>query len=93
MAQKIAAVPKFPRWLTRRRLAGTSLLVVVVYFTFNYPVTHGQYHHRHHNCRSFRPKTYQEVDHAGSLILLNESTYLRLLGGFDTRYSSLPLKQ
>jgi hypothetical protein len=62
------AVPKFPRWLTRRRLAGTSLLVVildltvVVYFTFYCPVTHRQnrYHYRYR--RSSRPTTDQEVD-------------------------------
>jgi hypothetical protein len=62
--------PKFTRWVVRRRLAGTSLLVViidltvVVYFTFYCPVTHSQhqYHHHHHYRRSSRPTTDQEVD-------------------------------
>jgi serine/threonine protein kinase len=81
--------PKFSRWVTRRRRAGTSLLAVVldltvvVYFTFCCPVTHGQHQHHHHYRRSSRPKTDQELNRLP--ILLSPSGSISSSSSFSKR--------
>jgi hypothetical protein len=86
--------PKFLRWVTRRRRAGTSLLaaildlMVVVYFMFCCPVTHIQHQHHHHYRRSIRPKTDQEVDHL-PIILSPRSRTISSSSSFSKRDWSL----
>jgi serine/threonine protein kinase len=85
--------PKCSRWVRRRRIAGTSLLVVildlmaVVYFTFYCPVTHTQNHyHFHYRCSS-RPTTDQEVDRLP--IILGRSGTISSSSSFSKRDWSL----
>jgi hypothetical protein len=90
------AVPKFPRWLTRRRIAGTSLLVVildltvVVYFTFYCPVTHSQRHHHHRYRPSSRPTTDQEVDRLPIILGRSGTT---LYASYRREYSAQDLDE